>query len=291
MRKSVKRAFTLIELLVVIGIIALLLGILLPTLQKVRTSALRTNCLSNQRQLLQAMVTYQAQNRGRVPPGIIQGNISGSRTIRMDSGKVAEFKNPQNVAAYGPDGRYYQRDGWINLGWMVVNNIVKDGRIFYCPANDDSFPITYNSSWVPNFKNDGSSLTTNYAYRVGGNFGTSSILPFYFNGPNDNSIVEWQDEQKFLSAAMAGRFKGIKALTCDAFATSEDKKAAWPHIRPPGVCVGFTDGHCEYIALDQRDYNYLLKVQNLGASDSFITMFIRAFDTRDFSKVRKAFKY
>jgi prepilin-type N-terminal cleavage/methylation domain-containing protein len=288
MPRLCKRAFSLIELLVVIGIIALLVGILLPVLQKVRTSALRTNCLSNQRQLLQGVVTYQAQNRGRMPPGIIQGNISGSRTLRMNSDKVAEFKA---ATSYGPDGRYYHKHGWINLGWMVVSGIVKDGRIFYCPAQDDTFPYTYNNAWVPNFKDDGSSLTTSYAYRVGGNYGTSSILPFYFFSPEHNSIADWKDEQNFLNGAMAGRVKGIKALTADAFATSEDKKAAWPHIRPAGICVGFTDGHCEYIALDQRDYDYLLKVQSLGASDSFITMFFRAFDSRDFAKLRKAFKY
>jgi prepilin-type N-terminal cleavage/methylation domain-containing protein/prepilin-type processing-associated H-X9-DG protein len=59
--------FTLVELLVVIGIIALLIGVLLPTLSRARESANRTKCLSNLRQLSTAMLMFCDGNKGRFP--------------------------------------------------------------------------------------------------------------------------------------------------------------------------------------------------------------------------------
>src|SRR5437899_10917216 len=65
------RAFTLIELLVVIGIIAILIGILLPTLSRARESANRSACLSNLRQLGQAFNMYANQFKDHIPLGHI----------------------------------------------------------------------------------------------------------------------------------------------------------------------------------------------------------------------------
>jgi prepilin-type N-terminal cleavage/methylation domain-containing protein len=59
--------FTLVELLVVIGIIALLISILLPTLKKARENANAVACQSNQRQLMSAFLTFAHDHKGSLP--------------------------------------------------------------------------------------------------------------------------------------------------------------------------------------------------------------------------------
>jgi prepilin-type processing-associated H-X9-DG protein len=87
-RVARRAAFTLVELLVVIGVIALLIGILLPALNKARKSANTAKCLSNCHQMFMAFEMYAINNRDYLPP-----TSDGTYTLTIPG-----YATPQSVA-------------------------------------------------------------------------------------------------------------------------------------------------------------------------------------------------
>lgn len=110
------KAFTLIELLVVIGIITLLVGILLPVVSGAWQQAKTVQCASNQRQVLEGIMLYAAENRGLLP-------------IPLSPVDPGPYNAIENVRT----GQYSFTKGTL---WPYISRDVQvRQRIFLCPAD------------------------------------------------------------------------------------------------------------------------------------------------------------
>lgn len=123
-RRGRRTGSTLVELLVVIGVIAVLIGLLMPALSRARENARRVNCMSNMRQLTTAWVAYSQQNKGQ----------------------LVFAENWPNEWAWATDGN---SDDAIRKG--LLYSWVPDPRVYRCP--NDPLEVNLRSYSINTFCN------------------------------------------------------------------------------------------------------------------------------------------
>ena len=124
-----RAGFTLIELLVVIAIIAVLIGLLLPAVQKVREAANRSKCSNNLKQIGLALHSYHDANKG-FPAGLVTwaGNTATTDCEATGFTRLLPYFEQDNVYKM-----YHFDEPWFNPpNYQAVGTELK---IFFCPSN------------------------------------------------------------------------------------------------------------------------------------------------------------
>jgi prepilin-type N-terminal cleavage/methylation domain-containing protein len=247
------RGFTLIELLVVIAIIAILIGLLLPAVQKVREAANRAQCQNNLKQMALASVNAADSNQGLLPPGDgmypsqIQSNYNSYASVFFHILPYMEQKGAyqatlQNSDPHGQNGNHLTYSPF----WNVLNVKVKS---YLCPSdpsilltggqwNSNALSYAYNAQSFP--------IDWSSHLKYPASFFDGTAYTIFFTDQNSQCTGFWPDWGPSICDANWPQPTGpasmfiVKPYNYCPFGGGNQYVAISPHIA--AINVGMADG-------------------------------------------------
>lgn len=236
-----RRGFTLIELLVVIAIIAILIGLLLPAVQKVREAAARSQCSNNLKQLGIACHAYH-DVAGSLPPSRIADHWGTWAVVILPYIEQGSLFSQWNIAQ-----QYYQQST------VAQQTTVKT---FLCPSRGRQPGALSTSGDNPD---NGSPSTSHYPGALSdyaastGNLGSYTGSPTWYDSQHANGAIVGSN---LCGSGGSAAFKGTVSFAAITDGTSNTSLLGEKHTTPSKLGIGNSGGGDGAIFNGDHEWSY-----------------------------------